>query len=193
MSTTPDTRPLSLLLISLMKGILHADKDPLNWQSLLRLQGAVRDHVSLLGLELVVDESEGFAWLRQRESEGEEALPSLVSRRPLSYPVSLLLVLLRRRLAEHDSQSGETRLILSQEEIVEMLKVFLPTGSNEAKLADQIESHLRKASELGFVRELKASGQYEVPRVLKAFVDAQWLGDFEARLESYRRAQEEKA
>lgn len=194
MTPVSDTRPLSLLLIALMRGVLHAEKDPQNWQSLLRLQGAVRDHISLLGLELVLDESEGFAWLRQGQDEGAEALPSLVTRRPLSYPVSLLLVLLRRRLAEHDSQSGETRLILSKDQIVEILRVFLPTGSNDVKLVDQIETHLRKVIELGFLRELKGDGgQYEVLRVLKAFVDAQWLSDFEVRLDAYRRIQEDKS
>ena len=43
--------------------------------------------------------------------------------------------------------------------------------------------------ELGFVRRLKAQpGQpaaFEVRRILKAFVDAQWLADFDARLAAY--------
>ena len=31
-------------------------------------------------------------------------------------------------------------------------------------------------------------GHYEVRRILKAFVDAQWLAEFDARLEAYRAA-----
>jgi hypothetical protein len=74
-----------------------------------------------------------------------------------------------------------------------MIRVFLPANSNEARLTDQIETHLNKIAELGFIRKLKTSsatsqtGNYEVRRILKAFVDAQWLADFDARLDAYRR------
>jgi hypothetical protein len=32
------------------------------WRDLLTLQGKVRDYVRVLGLELIVDESEGYAY-----------------------------------------------------------------------------------------------------------------------------------
>ena len=35
--------------------------------------------------------------------------------------------------------------------------MFLPEGSNEAKLIDQIETHINKIVELGFLRRLKPS------------------------------------
>jgi hypothetical protein len=70
------------------------------------------------------------------------------------------------------------------------MRVFLPEGSNEAKLIDQIDAHLGKVIELGFLRRLKTEpGQptmVEVRRILKAFVDAQWLAEFDQRLASYR-------
>ena len=41
---------------------------------------------------------------------------------------------------------------------------------------------------MGFLRRMRASEElYEVQRILKAFVDAQWLSDFNARLEAYQR------
>ncbi|EKE18245.1 MAG: hypothetical protein ACD_10C00070G0001, partial [uncultured bacterium] len=114
--------------------------------------------------------------------------------RPLSFPVSLLLALLRKKLAEFDASGDATRLILSRDEIVELVRVFLPDSSNEAKLIDQIETHLNKIVELGFLRRLKATAtvngpngaNFEVRRILKAFVDAQWLADFDGRLAAYR-------
>jgi hypothetical protein len=40
--------------------------------------------------------------------------------------------------------------------------------------------------EMGFLRRLAGQEtRYEVRRVLKAFVDAQWLSDFEQRLAGY--------
>ena len=68
----------------------------------------------MLGLELVLDEAEGYAFLRSRpesEDDGNSKLPRLVARRPLSFPVSLLLALLRKKLAEFDAGGGETRLV----------------------------------------------------------------------------------
>jgi len=179
---------LSLLLIALMKGVLYQEQDPRLWQHLLDLQAGVRDYVAVLGLELMLDEAEGYAWLRTRTNDDSEAeLPRLVSRRQLSFPVSLLIALLRRKLAEFDARGGDTRLILSRDEIVELMRTFLPPGSTDARLVDQIDAHINKVIELGFVRRLRGEEQMiEVRRILKAFVDAQWLGEFDARLQAYQ-------
>ena len=178
---------LSALVIGLMKGVLYQESDGELWQSLLQLQARVRDYVAVLGLELVLDEAEGYAFLRSRRvEEGDPELPRLVARRPLSFPVSLLLALLRKKLAEFDAGGGDTRLILSRDEIIELIRVFLPEGSNEARLIDQIDAHLNKIADLGFIRRLRGQEHViEVRRILKAFVDAQWLAEFEARLAAY--------
>ena len=113
-------------------------------------------------------------------------LPRLIPRRPLSFHVSLLLALLRKKLAEFDAQGGDTRLMLSRDQIAEMMRVFLPSTSNEVRLADKIDAHLSKAVDLGFLRPAKnAEPVYEVRRILKAFVDGQWLADFDTRLAEY--------
>jgi hypothetical protein len=187
------TNELSALIISLLKGVIYQEADFVFWSSLLRLQARVRDYVSVLDLELVLDEAEGYAFLRshqERDDDAAEKLPRLVARRPLSFPVSLLLALLRKKLAESDASGGDTRLVLSRDEIVELVRVFLPDSNNEARLIDKIETYLNKIIELGFLRRLKSSaGQpemFEVRRILKAFVDAQWLADFDARLAAYQ-------
>ncbi|MFH2122697.1 MAG: DUF4194 domain-containing protein [Pseudomonadota bacterium] len=193
---TTATNELSTLVILLLKGVIYQEGDAALWNLLLNLQGRVRDYVAVLGLELILDEAEGYAFLRSRQESEENTavkLPRLVARRPLSFPVSLLLALLRKKLAEFDASGGDTRLILSRDEVVDLIRVFLPESSNEAKLIDQIESHLNKIVELGFLRRLKTSNTnqkeaaaFEVRRILKAFVDAQWLADFDARLAAYQ-------
>ena len=184
---------LSALVIPLLKGVIYQESDAGLWNSLLALQVRVRDYVAVLKLELVLDEAEGYAFLRSRpdpEDASTPRLPRLVARRPLSFPVSLLLALLRKKLAEFDASGGDTRLVLSREEVAELMRVFLPEGSNEARLIDQIDVHLGKVVELGFLRRLKGeTGQptmVEVRRILKAFVDAQWLAEFDQRLAAYR-------
>ena len=181
---------LAPVLIRLLKGVLYQERWPREWQSLLQLQGTVRDYFRLIGLTLVIDEAEQYAFLRQNrepEEEGMGPVPRLIQRRQLSYPASLLLVLLRRKLIELDAGGGETRLILSRDQIVDMVRVFLPDSSNEARIIAQIDRHINKLVEYGFLRRLKGnSGQYEVHRIIKALVDGDWLADFSKRLAEYQ-------
>ena len=195
-SASPDLSPL---LIALLKGVIYRDEatggKARQWADLIALQHRVRDYVAVLGMTLVLDEAEGYAFLRsidRDEQDPDNRIPRLVVRRPLSFPVSLLLALLRKKLAEFDAggQEGGVRLVLSRDEIVELLRVFLPETSNEARLIDRVDSDINKVVELGFLRRMKpTTGQpptFEVRRILKSFVDAQWLAEFDTRLAAYR-------
>lgn len=184
---------LPLVVTSLLRGVVEQDGHPHVWRHLLGLTSQVRDHVAVLGLTLVLDEVEGYAFLRALPDEqlaelrtGKPALPRLVRRHALTYPVSLLLALLRKRMAEFDASNGETRLVLTREQIAELIGVFLASGSNEARVVEQVDGAIAKAVELGFLRRLTGdTGRYEVRRILKAFVDGQWLADFDTRLRAY--------
>jgi hypothetical protein len=111
----PTADPLAIVLVSLMKGVVEREANPTTWTALVELQPRARDHFAIVGLELLVNEADGLAYLRQREQDDSTSpVPRLVPRRPLSYPVSLLLALLRGKLAELDATSGETRLVLGR-------------------------------------------------------------------------------
>jgi hypothetical protein len=200
MATTPTEADLSLAVIPLMKGVVYRDAHERAWQQIAQLQPQVRDYVEVLGLQVVIDEAEGYAYLRQRPVDDDDAeqVPRLIPRRSLSFHVSLLLALLRKKLAEFDARGGDTKLMLTRAQIAEMIRVFMPATSNEARLLDQIDAHINKAVDLGFLRPAgnaakaftrgSASGAeqaYEVRRILKAFVDGQWLADFSEKLAQY--------
>jgi hypothetical protein len=190
-TTSARTEPnLSVVATALMKGVVYRDTAPLVWQQLMALQPQVQDYVAVLGLVAIIDQGEGYAFLRSRpepdEGSDEPAIPRLVARRSLSFPVSLLVALLRKKLAEADASSAESRLVLTRDQILDMLVVFLPTSSNEARSVDLVDTHIGKVVELGFLRKIGDNPpEYEVRRILKAFVDAQWLADFDARLAAY--------
>jgi hypothetical protein len=182
---------LAPVLIQLFKGVVYADQHPRLWQALLELQAAVRDYIRILGLTLYLDETEGYAFLRQQDTESDDEdstdTPRLVAKRTLTYPVSLLLALLRKRLAEQDATGGDSRVVLERAQVVEMMRVFMPEHSNEAKTIDQINVAINKVIEYGFVRTLKQQDDMlEIRRILKAFVDAQWLGELDAQLKTYQ-------
>jgi hypothetical protein len=181
---------LGYVLIALMRGPLYRDEREVLWRHLLALRRRIADYVQLLGMAVEVDEIKGYAYLRSNiDDDDPNAVPRLIPRRALSYPVSLLLALFRRRLAEHDATSSDTRLVLTRDELVRLLQDFLTAGTTEARMIDRIDSHIKRVSELGFLRELPGQpGHFEVRRILEAFVDAQWLAEFDARLAEYAKA-----
>lgn len=181
------TDGMSIALIQLLRGIIDRESTPELWQTLRTQPAQVRDYFGRIGLELVLDDIEGYAYLRQKlPTEGEPELPRLVVRRQLSYPVSLLLALLRKRLAEHDATSGETRLVLTAAEITDLVRLFQPETSNDAKLVDRIGRDIVTVVDLGFLKLLRGrNDSYEVRRILRSFVDAQWLAEFNQRLAAY--------
>ena len=170
--------PVAAVVVHLLKGVVYRDQHEAVWQGLLTFQGPVREYLDVIGLQVFLEE--------QDEDEEGGVLPRLVQRRQLSYPVSLLCVLLRKRLVEQDAAGGETRVILSRAQIVDMLRVFLPPTTNEAKLVEQIDRHINKVAGYGFLRRLKGDEElYEVRRIIKALVDAEWLGGLDEKLAEY--------
>src|SRR5258708_25070543 len=105
------TDALSVVVVALMKGIADRESDPVLWQSLIGIQARVRDFVACLGLDLVLDEAEGFAYLRQRPAEaGVPQLPRLVPRPQLGYQGSLTLGPFRNEVGGFAATNRRDRL-----------------------------------------------------------------------------------
>ncbi|MDQ6973899.1 MAG: DUF4194 domain-containing protein, partial [Mariprofundaceae bacterium] len=123
----------------------------------------------------------------------DEKLPRLIARRQLSFHVSLLLALLREKMAESDASGGETRVMVSRDEILEMIRIFLPESNNDVRLIDQVDTYINQIVKMGFARKLKGSDKVlELHRIMKSFVDAQWLAEFDQRLSEYRQLLQSK-
>lgn len=185
---------LSDVLVALLKGVIYRDEDRHGrWKTVLLRQSVISWYVEFLGLELMVDEAEGYAYLRNRArddedmKEGDLPVPRLMPRHQLSYLASLLLALLRKELNEFDAREGETKLVLSVEQMLDRIRTFLPETTNEAGLRNHVTRAIDRIERLGFLRSMKnQENAYEVRRIIKAYVDAQWLADFDERLDEYR-------
>ena len=73
----------ALAVTQLMKGVVYRDTHERAWRQLLQSQPRVREYVAVLGLQVVVDEAEGYAFCRQRpddetRDDDAEPLPRLV-------------------------------------------------------------------------------------------------------------------
>jgi len=186
---TAEEHAVASTVIALMRGVVYREIDEGAWSTLTRQGAPVRDHFATLGVDVVLDDTEGYAFLRSHEEDpDDEPLPRLVRRRALTYNVSLLLVLLRKRLLEFETSAAEGKLVLSRDQIVDLLRLFLAESTNEARVIDQVDVTIKKAAELGFLRQLRGQPElWEVRRILKAYVDAQTLSDFAGKLTGYAR------
>lgn len=194
--------PYAPVLIKLLKGPLYAD-DAEAWDLALRHRRAVDEYMSQLGLELVLAEADGLAFLRRRrpgsadagagtpgDGEGDEpddGLPELVARRELPYTASLLCVLLLEELYRFEaSGEGAARLVLHRARIRELALPYLPKKSNEAKQADALDAQINRLAQYGFIRPIKAgSEEYEVTPLLKHKITPRILGEAAARLKEH--------
>lgn len=179
----------SRTLVALFKNVVFKEVDYEYWEVVTAQKNKIEDYVSKMGLTLIVDEMDGYGYLKQRSyGDSEEEIPRLVPRHALSYPVSLLLVLLRKQLLEFDSTTGDQRLIVTKQQIAERMSLFLKDTTNEAKLVGEIDKHIERIEKMGFLRRLRGSDDsFEVRRILRSFVNAEWLNHFNERLEAYQR------
>jgi len=176
METIPKVPAYSSVLVALLRGPIYA-KEEQQWKLLVANAKDIKLYFSQLAVRLYVNELEGFAFLQplsaeEKESYKEETgkdLPTLISQRKLSYSITMLLVLLRKKLLELDAQGDETRLMLTQQQMKDMLILFLPDANNQAKLVDTVERNIKKLAEMGILRKLQNSTDtFEVNRILNA-------------------------
>lgn len=190
------SKPYSNVLVALLKGIVYSHDEEI-WNVLLQPENDadIKRYFADIYLDVVIDKAEGYAYLKQQQpaednpnpEEGEEDNGlKLISRRPLNFYVSLLCLLLRKHLVENDSEGDSIKAILSKEEIVVLMNPFLKETTNEAHQLKQVDSAIKKVVDEGFLRRMKTDKeQYEINRIIKAFVNADVVTDWLERYKEY--------
>lgn len=182
------TKPYSHILVALLKGIVYSHNEKV-WDELLKPENEadVKNYFADINLELIIDKSEGYAYLKQRLSEeDEEEAPKLIERRQLNFHISLLCLLLRKHLIENDREGESTKAILTKEEIIQLIKPFYKETTNEANQQRQIEAAMKRVIDEGFLRKMKTEDeQYEINRIIKAFINADVVRDSLEKLQTY--------
>lgn len=185
----------SNVLIALLKGIVYSHQEEI-WNTLLLPENEqdIRNYFADIHLDVIIDKSEGYAYLKQQSIESpeeteeaeQETVPKLIRKRQLTFHVSLLCILLCKYLIENDQEGESTKAILSREEIESQMKLYLKESSNEATTYKQIDNAIRKVEDEGFLRRMKTEQeQYEVNRIIKAFVNTDQISDLLERYKEY--------
>lgn len=173
----------STALISLLQGVVVKNNRPEVWNTIISQQYRIHEYMEKIGLSLVIDTDDGYAFLKQNETE---ELPNLVRKQPLTFKMSLLLALLRNEINEFDGANGDSMLVVKEEEMVQKMKSYFPDTSDEVKFANSIKSCMGKAVDMKILVPLKDNEwSYEVQPILRRFIDAAWLSEFNKELDRY--------
>jgi hypothetical protein len=160
----------SFVLARLLVEPIYREDGPL-WETLRAERDAIAHYFRQIGQEVVIDEAEGFAYLRQLEGEGGDRVPRVGRRQSLGYTATLLLVCLREELARFDAMPEDsTRLVRTRQQLRELVGQFLRETNNQVRDIRTIDVAIRRVEDLGFLRAFGPSDAetFEVMRILKA-------------------------
>lgn len=186
----PPPVPWAAAAVRLLQGIVYHDDPGDTWECILAGITPLSDYFARIGLMLVVNEEDGFAYLRQLESENlppdYPPLPKLFRSVRLSFEASLLCVLLRdelRRFEEEIHRDG--RCVVTQSSLLELWQTLLPGDDDAVRTNRNLGGQLRKLEELKFVRQFeKEPASWEVRRILKARLSLEELERLRSDLEA---------
>ena len=183
----PEYRDWSVPLVRLLQGVIELE-DGRPWNLLLANVSQVEQYVARMGLQLVVDESEGMAYLKQFAEEelpeGYDSIPRLFRATRLSFGQTVLAVLLREELRRFEEEAThDARSVVEESVLLEAWKSFFPDQGDDVKLQKDLQATLRKLEELGFVRRFgKDSMNWEIRRILKARLTVEILEHLHQKL-----------
>ena len=180
-------QPYAPVIIKLLQGAIYSD-DP-HWERLQSYLTPIKEYFGKIGLHVQNYDTEGFAYLEQLDPEPEERtepLPRLTVRRQLSFKVTVFCVLLRDQIRQFDASDATGRLVLSIEQIRELLQPYLLEENNEDRFRREVEGLVKQTIEFGFLKRLSGQDEnYEVRPILKAKIDADTLELLKQKLETY--------
>lgn len=180
------------VIIKLLQGPVYVD-EKLVWRDLQSWQSAIQDYFAKIGIELLINEVDGFARIMQPEAEenDENPLPRLMRKQTMNYETTLLCVILREMLEEFDIKSEGTKLFLTQKDIKERIELFYKEQTNKSKLWKELSKPINSLQSIGILKLTredavnKDNNQYEVKRILKALVNNDKLEEIKNKLGTY--------
>lgn len=145
------------------------------WPALIRDERVIRRRLCELFLELVVDADLQVAFTR-RADVGDLDAPVLLRVAQLTFLDSVLLLFLRQRLTEADSQGQ--RAVVSMDEILEHLSVYeRAANTDRAGFNRRIQASVEKIKKHSILQKIRSTDdRFEVSPTLKLLFSAEAIG-----------------
>lgn len=192
METKITRAPFAAAIIKLLQGPVYVD-DKNVWRELTQWPSAIQEYFGKIGMELVINEQDGFARVLQPETQehDDNPLPRLMKKQTLNYEATLLAVILREGLEEFDIKSDGNKFYLTQKEIKERIELFYKEQSNKSKLWKDLSKPITGLLNVGILKlnredaANKDNNKYEVKRIIKAFISNEKLEEIKNKLNNY--------
>lgn len=186
-SLEQNIKPYSKAIVKLLKGVVERNSN--EWEDVIFYQNEIQEYISQVGLELILKKDDGFAFVKQIE-DGEGKTLGLVTRRQIGFETSIVLMVLRQSLEEFDSNPTQlaTEKFITDSEIKDELELFLQEGYNKLKFQKDLDSYIKKALELGYLKEISKKEnetKYQIHRIVKEKITLDILQDFKTKLQEY--------
>src|SRR5580658_2791829 len=172
--------PFTPVLIRLLKGpVEYLDKSV--WDQLLQYQAELTRFLQQMGLILVLEKDDGYAYLEQLRLDEEENTAGWVRRIQLGYEESILLILLRDMMAEFEvGEASGRELIKKRREIKEYAELFFKENPSRVKFIRELDRLIDRVEELGFLEKVETSElideqKFRIKKIIKARVDNEVL------------------
>jgi hypothetical protein len=190
--STQKTEVYASVVIRLLQSVIY-DDDRKYWNDILNNETSVRDYFSKIGIELILNRQDGFAYLKQVEfADDDKTKPiQLIRKTPLTYEVSLLCVLLREWLDESEVKISGDKLFVTGRQIKERVDLFFKDKANRKRLLDKFDSLIKTARDLGFLYLNNEdvlnpdNNQYEVKKIIKAKINNEKLEELKNKLKQH--------
>jgi len=189
-------KPYASVIVKLLQThALYSDDDPQYWQQLQDHEVAVRAHFEEIGVSLDLNRADGYARLTQpAPADDDPAAPLRLLRRVgLTYEQSLLCVVLREWLEEHEASAQTTtrRLFATRAEIRERVELFFQQPTNRKAWLNKLDGVVEKLEAHGLLKVNRRDDiqpdqtQYEVKALLKAKISLEKLEEFKEKLQRH--------
>ena len=194
--------------ILLLKGPVYENDDRKIWAILLRCRENIDNYFRVIGLHVLIEEEDGYAYLEQikdsvekgmeSEEEVDETLPRLIRKIPFSYKMSMLLVLLRQEMDKFTSSMNESSYpILHKREIMGLVKSFTKEASDQTKFNSDVDNMINKLVELTYLKpkekllssKISDETEFELSPIIKSKINANVMKEM---LEKLNKNEEEE-
>lgn len=191
LATKTKILPFTSVFIKLLKGpVEYLEKS--SWEKLITYKAELAGFVQQLGLTLILDEDDGYAYLKHSVSEeDDEAGVSWMQRRAFTYDESVMLVLLRDMMAEFEVGEVVMReLVKKRREIKEYAELFFKENASRVKFIKELDKLIDRAEENGFLdivenNDVSDEQKFRIKKIIKARVDSEVLDQFKQQLEEH--------
>lgn len=160
-------------LVQLLAGpSLDGRRHPKLWPILARDEAVIRRRLAELFLELVIDRDVQVVFTRQADT-GDLEVPLLLRRAQLTFIDSILLLHLRQRLTQAESQGD--RAVVSTDEMMEFLTLYeRASNTDRAGFAKRVHASIEKIKKHSILQKIRSSeDRFEISPTLKLLFSAE--------------------